>query len=99
MKINKERIVKLLKNTLFWVIVVFLFLLLFGTHSVIKLYNYEAELRSLEQKQKMLEEKISNDSINTLKMQKDIKFIERYAREKYMMKKDNEDLYIIKETK
>ncbi|MDR1847454.1 MAG: septum formation initiator family protein [Bacteroidales bacterium] len=96
---TKEGVIHLLKNRWFLSGIAFIVIILFGTHSVIKLSNYRADLAELKEQQKQLEERIRLDSINTIKMQKDIKFIEKFAREKYMMKKDNEDIYIIKEEK
>jgi len=53
------------------------------------------ELNKLEQNQKNMALRIS-DTKNELDLLKtNPETLEKYAREKYMMKKDNEDLYIV----
>jgi cell division protein FtsB len=39
---------------------------------------------------------IKQDSINIIKLRTDMDAIEKFGREKYMMKKDNEDIFIIR---
>ena len=53
------------------------------------------ELRTLQQSEKTMDKQISDtkDELELLKTNPST--LEKYAREKYMMKKDNEDLYII----
>jgi cell division protein FtsB len=99
MKIKKEKMLSVLKNRWFLSAIVFIIIFLFGTHSLIKLSKYKSELADLKEQQRQLENRITQDSINTIKMQRDIDYIEKIAREKYMMKKDNEDIYTFKEEK
>ena len=54
------------------------------------------ELKRLQKSQKELQEQISETKTELYLLQTNPTTIERYAREKYLMKKDNEDLYIIK---
>lgn len=57
------------------------------------------ELRTLQQSEKNMDRQIS-DTKQELELLKTNPFtLEKYAREKYMMKRDNEDLYIISTTK
>ena len=53
------------------------------------------ELRTLQDAEKTMDQQISEtkQELNLLKTNPST--LEKYAREKYMMKKDNEDLYII----
>jgi cell division protein DivIC len=53
------------------------------------------ELRTLQAAEKTMDKQISEtkEELNLLKTNPST--LEKYAREKYMMKKDNEDLYII----
>ena len=53
------------------------------------------ELRTLQEAEKTMDKQISEtkNELNLLKTNPST--LEKYAREKYMMKKDNEDLYII----
>ena len=53
------------------------------------------ELRTLQQSEKTMDKLISEtkDELELLKTNPST--LEKYAREKYMMKRDNEDLYIV----
>ncbi|MBX3242768.1 MAG: septum formation initiator family protein [Chitinophagaceae bacterium] len=57
------------------------------------------ELRQLENGKSYYSEQIENIREELAGLQSDSASLEKIAREKYMMKKDNEDLYIIKEKK
>lgn len=53
------------------------------------------ELKKLQESEKVMDQQI-NDTKNELSQLKtNPETLEKYAREKYMMKKDNEDLFII----
>jgi len=57
------------------------------------------ELKSLQQSERNMENQINNTK-KELGLLKTSPFtLEKYAREKYMMKRDNEDLYIISSAK
>ncbi|MEO6187242.1 MAG: septum formation initiator family protein [Ginsengibacter sp.] len=53
------------------------------------------ELKTLKESEKKMDKQIADtrEELNLLKTNP--KTLEKYAREKYLMKKDNEDLYII----
>lgn len=53
------------------------------------------ELNKLEQNQKSMTLLISNTQKELKLLKTNPETLEKYAREKYMMKKDNEDLYIV----
>ncbi|MDE3185522.1 MAG: septum formation initiator family protein [Bacteroidota bacterium] len=53
------------------------------------------ELNKLEQNQKNMALLISNTQKELELLKTNPETLEKYAREKYMMKKDNEDLYIV----
>jgi cell division protein FtsB len=53
------------------------------------------ELNKLEQNQKNMSLLISNTQKELKLLKTNPETLEKYAREKYMMKKDNEDLYIV----
>ena len=57
------------------------------------------ELKTLQESEKTMDKQISDtkEELNLLKTNPST--LEKYAREKYMMKRDNEDLYIISTTK
>ncbi len=67
----------------------------FDQESLIVQYDLNKIKTGLEKQKEFYLEEIEKDekSINTL--QTDTVQLERYAREKYLMKKDNEDVFVI----
>ncbi len=57
------------------------------------------ELKHLESGKRYYSEQIENIKVELSALENDSLSLEKVAREKYMMKKDNEDLFIIKEKK
>ncbi len=57
------------------------------------------ELRTLQQSEKNMDKQISDTKQELELLKTNPSTLEKYAREKYMMKRDNEDLYIISTTK
>lgn len=53
------------------------------------------ELNKIEQNEKNMALQISNTQKELEMLKTNPETLEKYAREKYMMKKDNEDLYIV----
>jgi len=54
------------------------------------------KLNELQKSEQHLDELITDAQKELKLLQNDAQSIEKYAREKYMMKKDNEDLFILK---
>jgi cell division protein DivIC len=95
--INTKKILNVLKNKYTIIFVIFIVLMLFSRNSsIIYFFKLNSQRKELEDRKEYYQKEIVNDSINTLKLQKNINEIEKFGREKYMMKKDNEDIYIIK---
>ena len=53
------------------------------------------ELNKLEESQKVMDQQIKNTKQELGLLKTNPVTLEKYAREKYLMKKDNEDLYVI----
>lgn len=83
----------------YWAILVFvlIWMTIFDSNNMIDLYKVRHEINSLEEKKAYYQSEI----INLRKTEKELfsnkNNLEKFAREKYMMKKDNEDLFIIVE--
>jgi len=56
------------------------------------------KLNELKKEKKFYIDEIRKDSVMIQKLLYDTLELEKYAREKYMMKKDNEDLYLLIDT-
>ena len=57
------------------------------------------ELRTLQKSEKTMDKQISDTKQELELLKTNPSTLEKYAREKYMMKRDNEDLYIISTSK
>lgn len=57
------------------------------------------ELRTLQQAEKTMDKQITDTKLELNLLKTNPSTLEKYAREKYMMKRDNEDLYIISSSK
>ena len=66
----------------------------FDTNSFFIHQELNDDINKLENNKKVYQEEIKNDKVFIDKM-KDSNEIEKFAREKYYLKKDNEDIYII----
>ena len=94
--INKKNIIKLLINRYFLIGVAFLLLIILGGNSIVYSYKLHKQLNEMQAKKEFYLNEIKQDSINIIKLRTDMDAIEKYGREKYMMKKDNEDIFIIR---
>ncbi len=58
-------------------------------------FRYKKELNSLKESKTYYQEQIAATRQELEKLQSDPVLLEKYARERYRMKRDNEDLYIV----
>ena len=87
---------KYINNKYFYTGLVFLiWWIFFDQESMLVQYELTKVRLGLEKQKDYYNSEIEKDesAINTL--QNDTVFLERYAREKYFMKKDNEDIFVI----
>jgi cell division protein DivIC len=63
---------------------------------MVSVFAKQKKLNNLKNSELQLSEKISSAKREQNQLRSDVETIEQYAREKYLMKKDNEDLFIIK---
>lgn len=82
----------------YWLVTIVFFALTFvmGDSSLYKRYTYDEKIRSLEKEIKHYQKEIEINSKKLNDLHTDKEGLERFAREKYFMKKPNEDVYIIK---
>ncbi len=87
---------KYINNKYFYTGLLFLvWWIFFDQESLIVQYNLSSLRSGLEEQKEYYKSEIEKDqaAINTL--QNDTVFLEKYAREKYFMKKDDEDVFVI----
>ncbi len=86
---------RFLRNKYVWVLVFFGGWMIFlDNYSWLDHHALDQEINELEDNRDYYKQEIINDSKN-IKLLKNPEQIEKYAREKYYMKKDSEDIYII----
>jgi cell division protein DivIC len=89
-------LIRSLRNKYIIAVLVFLiWLLVFDRNSLIDRVRYIRTLSDLEDERQYYIERIDEDSrrLNELKTDKDN--LEKFAREQYFMKKENEDVFVI----
>jgi hypothetical protein len=67
----------------------------FDSNNIIKQVEYMNTLNKLEEERAYYLHEISENQSSTFQLVTNIDKLERYAREKYLMKKDNEDVFLI----
>lgn len=75
-----------------------IWLVFFDSNNILNRLKVRDKLNDLKKEKKFYLDEIKHDSILTRKLLSDSVEIERYARERYLMKKDNEDVYLIIDT-
>ncbi len=86
---------KFLSNKYVWVLLFFIVWMLFlDNYSWLNHRDLNKQIDELEDNKKYYQEEINKDN-QSIKQLKNPDQIEKYAREKYFMKRDSEDIYII----
>ena len=73
-------------------------LVFFDSNNVLTNRRTRDKLNALRKDKKFYKDEIKKDSILIQKLHSDTLELERLAREKYLMKKDNEDVYLVIDT-
>lgn len=84
-------------NKYFFVLVLFLlYLIFFDDHNLIQRYSNKKDIQQLEQEYQYYKDEIEANKTKIYQLKNDSVFLEKFAREKYYMKKDKEDVFIMK---
>jgi len=93
--IKNNRIFKILTNIFVLIFIPFLIWMLFvDENSYLVHRKFNKEIEGLESTISFYRMKIAEDKVTINKLGDSLQ-LERFAREQYLMKKDNEDIYII----
>ena len=93
-----NKLTKPFRNFYFVTILIFLaWMVVLDSNNFISRYKLSAKLSSLENEKEYYEEKIKEVEKDHNELFGDRTSIEKFAREKYLMKKETEDIYIIVE--
>lgn len=67
------------------------------SNDLISRFKMSSKLRSLEREKEFYQEKITEVEKDRTELMTNEELLEKFAREKYLMKKESEDLFIIQE--
>jgi cell division protein FtsB len=94
-ELKNNQVFKIITNIFVLILIPFLiWMLFFDENSYLVHRKFTKEINNLENTITFYESKISEDKATIKKLQDSLQ-LERFAREKYLMKKENEDIYII----
>lgn len=94
-----KKILRIILNKYLLVTAAFIaWMVFFDTNNVFTRAKLRDKLDDLEQEKHFYLDEIRKDSTLTQKLLNDSSEMEKFAREKYLMKKDNEDLYLVIDT-
>ncbi len=81
-----------------YVLTIFLFavwILFFDQNNMVDRMKMSGEIRQLEQDEQYYTEQIRKDSTRYHELTTDKDNLEKYAREQFLMKKENEDVFVV----
>src|SRR6187401_87770 len=85
-----------LKNKYVLTVIGFLvWMTFFDKNDFISQYSYRQQLAKLEDDKEYYGKQIEENRIYTYELKSDPKNLEKFAREKYLMKKDDEEIFLI----
>ena len=91
----KNRLLKLIKSTYGIIIILFIiWMIFFDSNSLIIHIELINDINELDNQKSYYEKEIAKDNIELQLIQSD-SGLEKYAREKLFMKKDNEEIFLI----
>jgi len=75
----------------------FVWMLLLDSNDLISRFKMSNKIRSLENEKEFYQEKIAEVEKDRKELMTNKELLEKFAREKYLMKKETEDIFIIQE--
>jgi len=94
-ELRNNKFVRFVSNKYVLILVVFIiWMLFFDANSYLTHHELDSEINALEDNAEFYQKEIENDKAFIRKME-DKEEMEKFAREKYFLKKENEDIYII----
>ena len=89
---------RLLKNKYAWSLLAFVvWLTFFDQNNLITQIQYRLELADLEDEELFYQQEIKKIREDLKELESNPKSLEKFAREKYFMKRDNEELFVLVE--
>lgn len=90
------RFINLIKNKFFLITLVFIvWMIFFDKNDLFSQYEYHQQLTKLEHERDFYKTETAKVNKDLDELTSDKAKLEKFAREKYLMKKDNEDVFVI----
>ncbi len=77
----------------------FAWIMFFDQHNLLQHYQNREKLRQLKEQEEFYKKKIEADKQKLYELQTNDENLEKFAREQFQMKKENEDVFVIVEGK
>ena len=91
-----KRIIELFRNKYFVCSLAFVvWMLFFDKNDMLSQYEYRSEVNKLEAEKEFYETETAHVKKDLRELTTNLNTAEKFAREKYYMKKDNEDVFVI----
>ena len=91
-----SRIIHILKNKYILTLIIFgVWILLFDSNNLIDRFAQLKTLKQLEKDREYYMERIEEDSRKLNELETDKENLEKFAREQYLMKKENEEIFVV----
>ena len=91
-----RRLIPYLKNKYVLTSIAFLvWISFFDRNDLITQYKLKNQLNKLYEEKAFFIEEIKKDSIELIELKTNPKSLEKFGREKYLMKKDNEEIFVV----
>ena len=91
-----RRLISLFKNKYFWITAAFIvWMVFFDKNDLFSQYQYHEQLSKLKQERDFYTKETAKVNKDLDELTSNPAKLEKFAREKYLMKKDNEDVYVI----
>lgn len=91
-----NRILELVRNKYFLSVAAFVvWMLFFDRNDMISQYEFKSEVNKLQEEKDFYVKEISQVKKDLNELNTNLNTAEKFAREKYFMKKDNEDVFVI----
>jgi cell division protein FtsB len=95
-----KRLIDLFKNKYFLVSIAFLvWMIFFDKNDLFSQYQYRQQVNKLKQEREFYQKETDKVKKDLDELTSNPKKLEKFAREKYLMKKDNEDVFVIVQKK
>ncbi len=91
-----KRLIDLVKNKFFLITIAFLvWMIFFDKNDLFSQYQYHQQVSKLKQERNFYKAETDKVSKDLDELTSNPEKLEKFAREKYLMKKDNEDVFVI----